>query len=551
MMQESPNTATIEYARTLESHAAVWQRWEQRLSLAKRWANPYQEVQCEAEYAGPHGERYAGTGFWDGGDLFILRMMFPRPGEWSWRIRSNDPGLDARSGVVAVRAEAEESALYRHGSLGISPNSRYLVHADGTPFLWIGDTTWLGYVRATDTEWQAYIDDRASRGFSVVMTSCSCMAGPDDRTDPHGEAAFADDGMAQWNPAFWRNFDSKIEYANRRGVLVVVAGAAWGNRARHAAHDEVLAFARNLAARLAGNHVAFSSRQDWGGGPEELVGSSGEAIKRAAPLALMTQHPRRIVGEGAELPMPDQVLKHYYHLPSTDFVSVQTGNGPVPDSEPLDQARAARATGEWIAALYAESPCKPVVNLEGCYDTDYHHGTSANQTAMARREGYQSFLAGACGYTSSSYGIWAWGRPLQWNVKTQVPALATGMNRPYARHLGILAQCLRALDWWRLRPDNDRIRNQTDDWPKRMFFATCPEGDQGAAYLPENQAIVLDMTAFSGPVRARWLNPLDGSAEPVNEPIPNHGERRFTKPADWDDALLVLRTEPSAGERGR
>ncbi len=48
---------------------------------------------------------------------------------------------------------------------------------------------------------------------------------------------------------------------------------------------------------------------------------------RAAPFALVTQHPRRIVGQGATDPMPGQVLHHYYHLPSTDFVSVQIGMG--------------------------------------------------------------------------------------------------------------------------------------------------------------------------------------------------------------------------------
>ena len=32
---------------------------------------------------------------------------------------------------------------WEHGKLQVSANHRYLQHADGTPFFWLGETAWL------------------------------------------------------------------------------------------------------------------------------------------------------------------------------------------------------------------------------------------------------------------------------------------------------------------------------------------------------------------------------------------------------------------------
>ena len=46
------------------------------------------------------------------------------------------------------RRYAGSNPLYLHGVLVPSSNNRYLVHADGTPFYWLGDTHWSGFSSA-------------------------------------------------------------------------------------------------------------------------------------------------------------------------------------------------------------------------------------------------------------------------------------------------------------------------------------------------------------------------------------------------------------------
>ena len=50
-------------------------------------------------------------------------------------------------GVSSFLVQAEEgwtgrSVDFSHGDLQVAPNGRYLQHADGTPFLYLGDTAW-------------------------------------------------------------------------------------------------------------------------------------------------------------------------------------------------------------------------------------------------------------------------------------------------------------------------------------------------------------------------------------------------------------------------
>ncbi len=520
----------------------VWQRWEAALTSTKPYTNPYADVDLQVAFTGPKGRTLRSLGFWDGGQTFKLRCAFPQAGRWSWRTTCSDAGNDGlhnQTGSVEVGPYAGDNPLYRHGFLKISANRRHLAHADDTPFLWIGDTAWLAYVRATGAEWDRYVEHRAGRGFSALMTSVSVAGGrPADARDTEGNAPFSDGNARQWNPVFWRNLEAKVQSANHRGLIMVLTGVGFG-RMGNAAPRDVLAFARGLAARLAGNAVLYSPRQDWGVGHEEMLEEIGEEIHRAAPFALVTQHPRRLVGGGAVAPMPDQVLRHYYHLKSVDFAGVQTGPGVVPDHAPIALEEASRATLEWITALYHEKRHKPVVNLEGVYDDDFAHNAPGIATEMVRRGAYLSFLSGACGFTSSSYGLWMWGKGPPYGMFGPPPSVASAMDRPYATHLQHLAQLLSSTEWWRLEPGPDLILNQPSDWAGRMVLAKTPCHECAVAYLPNNPEIVLDLKPFPRELIGHWFNPRSGEQTKTNRAFASQTSETFTRPGPGDWVLLL------------
>ena len=46
--------------------------------------------------------------------------------------------------LVALTAfSAERAKPWDHGKLQVSENGRYLIHEDGEPFFWLGETAWL------------------------------------------------------------------------------------------------------------------------------------------------------------------------------------------------------------------------------------------------------------------------------------------------------------------------------------------------------------------------------------------------------------------------
>ncbi len=137
----------------------VWEKQELSFTAAKTYANPYTDVVVWVDLKGP-GFAKRVYGFWDGGQTFHLRLLAIMPGEWTWTSGSSpaDPGLGGKNGaftaIAWTEAELDENPL-RRGMIRPTANRHALEHADGTPFLAIGDT-WYA-VPANRFKW--YDDD--------------------------------------------------------------------------------------------------------------------------------------------------------------------------------------------------------------------------------------------------------------------------------------------------------------------------------------------------------------------------------------------------------
>ena len=78
--------------------------------------------------------------------------------------------------------------------------------------------------------------------------------------------------------------------------------------------------------------------------------------------------------------------------------------------------------------------------------------------------------------------------------------------------------------------------------------AANPSGTLLVAYIPPQHMgdVVIDMTALSAPVRARWMNPTSTASVPIGV-VDNRGDRAFTPPGNngtgYSDWVLVLEKE--------
>jgi hypothetical protein len=119
-----------------------------------------------------------------------------------------------------------------------------------------------------------------------------------------------------------------------------------------------------------------------------------------------------------------------------------------------------------------------------------------------------------------------WEKGLQWESAFQM------------RHLH---DFLAAIEWCRLEPAHELVRNQPADVTRRMVLAKTASGDLAVAYLPAGDAIEVDLSALAAPLTARWYDPVRGRYTLIAGRIENQGTRRFAPPAKGDWVLLLQR----------
>lgn len=221
----------------------VWDAQEITLHAARQYAQPYTEVECWVDLKGP-GFAKRIYGFWDGGDVWRVRVVAPTPGTWSWTSGSNKPddrGLTGNAGSFTAQnwTEAEKQQNpNRRGFLRPTANMHALQYADGTPFFLVGDTwlaaaTWrlpvMGKKAAADYEpapgvsFEEAVAYRKRQGYNSVSF---IAAFPTWASDQYG-ATYSDK-----NGIFYRNAWEKF------GVLVPGRGSTEGVPTAKDMHDE-------------------------------------------------------------------------------------------------------------------------------------------------------------------------------------------------------------------------------------------------------------------------------------------------------------------------
>ena len=289
-------------------------RWELTLTSTTNVCEPLYGRHCDAwntrKPARPH---CTGYGFWDGGATFKLRQAFPEPGTWHYKTTATDPsnsGLHNREGDVQVLPYTGTNPLYRHGFLQVSADHRFFAHADGTPFLWLGDTLWGATVWLTEAGFHEAVADRRAKHFTVLQTNFARK----DEVDTAGDTPWQGD---RWNVRFMQKLDRMFSDANDQGMYLFVNGLVDLLWDRGIAHYERLV--EMIGARYAAHYVSFASSMDDPYDP--LHEQINAAIHRTAPRTLVAQHPGAATnGQGTVW-----TAEQYYDTPLVDYVMDATG----------------------------------------------------------------------------------------------------------------------------------------------------------------------------------------------------------------------------------
>jgi hypothetical protein len=419
-------------------------------------------------------------------------------------------GRDARRVVsvlgallaVGSTALAQKTAF----PVAVSENKRYFVDSNGDPVFWLGTTQWQLFREYTLDEARTILERSAANGFKFVQVM---LMGVGDGTaaNVHGQKPWINDDPLTPNEEYFKNVDAVLNMAGDCNIAISMT--LYHQRYRkHITLEKARAWARWLARRYKDvPHIVWSM--------------TPEAKEEFVPVLRELAAGLREGDEGRHLitfkPDPAPYSSSFIHgEPWLDFDSMQTWKD-------------VKLIYPMVTNDYGLKPVKPVLMAEGAYEAGSEYGFEVTPLWI-RRQAYYSYLAGA----HHTYG-----HNDSWRV---LPTWKKALDAPGAAQLGILKRIFMARrEWWLLVPDQSVFASggQTEGDVLHLA-ARHQDGKWAMVYLAEKASFSVNMDKVAGAqVNAFWVNPQTGDAVAAGT-FPNSGQRSFSTPDGWEDALLTL-----------
>lgn len=460
-----------------------------------------------------------------------------------------------------------------HGHLRVSDDGRYLVHEDGTPFTWIGDTGWALFYKLGPDEVSEYLDARQDQGFNVIQavaywyphgedgpgpTNAANVlghrpfeGGPDS---PHtGRPRTVDGGTAEQPNDYWDHADFVLREINKRGMYLALL-PCWGRAYINPQMDgparvlfspeQARSYGRFLGQRYGDEpHLVWVLGGDanaTAGVDEDQFdvyramaegigeGATGERVRWNEPnrnwdRLLMTYHP-----DGA----PAYNSSNWFHHDAwLDFNGIETWKS-------IDKVY------DSVARDYQlDDPVKPTMLLEGAYEQGKYPQPGARITAAkARQQAYHTFFAGGAGHTYGGYPIWDFTRDPSNDAYSNTWRQA--LRFPGAPQIGgVLRQLMEEIEWWRLSPYPAAIISNAGSGRGRIVALRSNDQKRLVVYFPEARPAEIEMGRQNDVVAtATWFDPRDGKRVDAGTTA-SKSKVEFRPPETWEDAVLVITFE--------
>lgn len=242
----------------------------------KAHPNPYETTDLWAEIRSPGFSTYKVYGFWDGGGRFVIRFSPNEAGNWTFRVTSNVPAMDGKSGSFQATA-SEDAGFIRRANL-----HHWQYTEKFKPHLWMGDTCY----RCGSMERAAFdqhIAKRAEQKFNHIRLAVVGWDADEKLAFPAAERP---------NPAYFQELDARLAAMNAKGIIADLILGTDNNRLAEMfpTTEQLRRYLKYVTARYAAYNVTWQMVQEIEEykNPREFVKTMGLAVKEFDPYG----HPR-------------------------------------------------------------------------------------------------------------------------------------------------------------------------------------------------------------------------------------------------------------------
>ncbi len=415
---------------------------------------------------------------------------------------------------------AQETYIpWQNGKLVVDKGGRYLVHENGTPFFWQGETGWYLPTRLNRDEAEYYLEQCRQKGFNVVqamvMNTIPAINTYGKWALPHGFNFDNIDKEGEYG--YWDHMDYIIDTAARKGIYIGMV-CVWGSpvKAGVMSVEDARRYGTFLAERYKAkpNIVWIIGGDIRGDEKTEVWNALANSIRAIDSYHLMTFHPRGRTHSGI----------WFHNEPWLDFNMFQSGHRrygqrmgdvdyPIEDNTEEDNWR-------YVEKSLALKPPKPVVDGEPIYENIPHGLHDPNELRWndndVCRYAYWSVFAGSFGHTYGNNSIMqmkkdgiggAYGAGETWYEALEDP----GMNQ-----MKYLKNLMLTFPFTERIPDQQVIAGSNGTQYDRL--AATRGSDYLLVYNYSSRPMEIDLTRISGDKKkAWWYEPADGTLTYIGE----------------------------------
>ena len=449
--------------------------------------------------------------------------------------------LTIASGLLLIHFSYAQNFpnVMSNGTLKVSENNRFLVHENGKPFFWLGDTSWELFHRLNREQAEIYLKRRAEQGFTVVQAVALAEFDGLHVPNPYGEIPLKFDDPNQPNEKYFQHVDYIIDKAAEYGIYVAflptwgdkVFKSGWGKGPEIFTIENAKPYGKWL-----GNRYKDKKNLIWllGGDRNPRDGSKDIEIWRALATgiaegiggndkALMSFHPQPNEKGSAQWFNNDNWL---------DFNMFQ--NGHCRDQPIYDKNQVA----------FNGTPTKPFIDGEPIYE-DHPVCFNANDLGTSnaydvRKYAYMDLFSGAFGHTYGCHDIWQFYSPYREAVNNPHIYWQDAMELSGAKQMTFVRKLMES------RPILERVPDQSLIVENNYFPADRIQATRGKdyafIYTASGKSFTVNLGKIDGnQLNASWFDPRTGKTIDAGK-LENKGIKAFTPPTQGQgqDWVLVL-----------